>query len=114
MINGVHFLLYSADADADRAFIRDKLRFASVDAGDDWLIFQLPPAEVAVHPGGQSEHEIYLMCDDINATLAELKDQGVEIASPVADRGWGLIAAIRLPSGADLGIYEPRHPIAHT
>jgi catechol 2,3-dioxygenase-like lactoylglutathione lyase family enzyme len=113
MINGVHVMLYSADAEADRAFIRDKLRFTSVDAGDDWLIFQLPPAEIAVHPAEQPQHEIYLMCDDINATLAELKDRGVEISSPVADRGWGLVAAIALPSGADLGIYEPRHPIAH-
>jgi catechol 2,3-dioxygenase-like lactoylglutathione lyase family enzyme len=113
MINGAHVMLYSADAEADRAFLRDKLRFTSVDAGDDWLIFQLPPAEIAVHPAEQPLHEIYLMCDDINATLAELKDRGVEISSPVADRGWGLVAAIALPSGADLGIYEPRHPIAH-
>jgi hypothetical protein len=113
MINGVHVMLYSADAEADRAFIRDKLRFTGVDAGDDWLIFQLPPAEVAVHPAERPEYEMYLMCDDINATLAELKDRGVEIAEPVADRGWGLIAGITLPSGAELGIYEPRHPIAH-
>jgi glyoxalase/bleomycin resistance protein/dioxygenase superfamily protein len=113
MINGVHFMLYSADAEADRAFIRDKLRFTGVDAGDEWLIFQLPPAEIAVHPAESMRSEIYLMCDDIEATLAELKDRGVQVAEPVADRGWGLIAAIRLPSGADLGIYQPRHPIAH-
>jgi hypothetical protein len=112
MINGVHVMLYSADAEADRAFIRDKLRFTGVDAGDDWLIFQLPPAEVAVHPAEEAQYEIYLMCDDIASTLAELKDRGVA-AEPVADRGWGLISSITLPSGADLGIYEPRHPIAH-
>src|SRR5690242_6317792 len=101
-------MLYSADAAADRAFLRDKLRFTGVDAGDDWLIFQLPPAEVALHPAERPQHELYLMCDDITATLAELADRGVEIAGPVADRGWGLLAAIKLPSGATLGLYEPR------
>jgi hypothetical protein len=114
VINGVHVLLYSADAEADREFIRDKLRLTGVDAGDGWLIFQLPPAELALHPAERPQHEIFLMCDDITATLAELKDRGVDIAEPVADRGWGLMAAIKLPSGADLGIYEPRHPVAHT
>jgi len=113
MINGTHVILYSTDAEADRAFIRDKLQFTHVDAGDGWLIFQLPPAEVAIHPGGEPKHELYLMCDDIEATLADLQKAGVEISQPVSDQGWGLLAAIKLPSGADLGIYQPRHPLAH-
>ena len=114
MINGVHVLMYSTDADADREFVRDKLRFLNVDAGDNWLIFKLPPAEFAVHPAEKPAHEVYLMCDDIESTLAELKDRGVEISQPVTDQGWGLLSAIRLPSGADLGIYQPRHPVAHS
>src|SRR3954447_12866484 len=101
MINGSHVILYSTDADADRAFIRDKLRFAHVDARDGWLIFQLPPAEIAVHPSGEPKHEFFLMCDDIAATLADLKAAGVEVSQPVSDQGWGLLAAIKLPSGTD-------------
>jgi catechol 2,3-dioxygenase-like lactoylglutathione lyase family enzyme len=115
MINGAHVILYSADADADRSFIQDVLGFAHVDAGGGWLIFKLPPAEVAVHPtDGPPSHELYLMCDDIAALLAELEGKGVEIADPPSDQGWGVLAAVRLPSGATLGIYEPRHPVAHS
>jgi len=114
MINGAHVILYSRDAEADRAFIRDTLGFPGVDAGGGWLIFKLPPAEIAVHPAeGEPTHELFLMCDDIEGLLAELTDKGVEPPSPVSDEGWGLLASIKLPSGADLALYQPRHPVAY-
>jgi catechol 2,3-dioxygenase-like lactoylglutathione lyase family enzyme len=113
-ISGAHVILYSQDAEADRAFVRDVLGFPGVDAGGGWLIFKLPPAEVAVHPtAGEASHELYLMCDDIDALLGELRARGVGIASEATDQGWGRLAAIRLPSGAELALYEPRHPTAH-
>ena len=111
MINGVHAIVFSREAEKVRVFLGDALGLASVDAGHGWLIFALPPAELAVHPtDGESRHELYLMCDDIHATLAELQAKGAEIASGVADQGWGLLASIRLPDGEQFGIYEPRHP----
>ena len=114
MINGTHVIMYSQDAEADRVFIRDVLGFAGVDAGDGWMIFKLPPAEIAVHPTeGPAKHEVYLMCDNLESVLAGLTARGVEIAHPVSDEGWGLLASIRLPSGADLSLYEPRHPVAY-
>jgi catechol 2,3-dioxygenase-like lactoylglutathione lyase family enzyme len=114
MLNGAHVIVFSRDADADRAFIRDTLGFPGVDGGGGWLIFKLPPAEVAVHPTeGEAKHELYLMCDDIERTLAELNAKGVEIARPVSDEGWGLLATIKLPSGSELSLYEPRHPVAY-
>ena len=114
MINGAHVILYSTDAEADRAFIRDVLGFRGVDAGDGWLIFKLPPAEIAVHPtDGLEKYEFYLMCDDIEKTLAELTARGVTISQPVSDQSWGLLASIKLPSGAELSIYQPRHPTAY-
>jgi catechol 2,3-dioxygenase-like lactoylglutathione lyase family enzyme len=114
MINGAHVIVYSQDAEADRSFMRDTLGFAGVDAGDGWLIFQLPPAEVAVHPtDGEAKHELYLMCDDIENVLGELAAKGVEVARPVSDESWGLLASISLPSGAELPLYEPRHPVAY-
>jgi hypothetical protein len=114
MINGAHVIIYSRDAAADRAFIRDTFGYPGVDAGEGWLIFKLPPAEIAVHPTeGSPTHELYLMCDDIEGTLAGLAAKGVEITSPPADRGWGVLASIRLPSGGELSIYEPRHPLAY-
>ena len=114
MINGSHVIVFSKDADADRAFIQDVLGFPSVDAGGGWLIFKLPPGEVAVHPAdGEAKHELYLMCDDIKGTLDQLAERGVEISSPVSDQRWGLLASVRLPSGSDLSLYEPRHPIAY-
>jgi hypothetical protein len=114
VIEGAHLILYSRDAEVDRAFLRDTLGFAGVDAGEGWLVFALPPAEVAVHPtDGETRHELYLTCDNIERTLADLSDRGVEIVHPVADRGWGLLAAIRMPSGGELGVYEPRHPTAY-
>ena len=114
MLSGTHVILYSRDAEADRAFVRDVLGLAGVDAGDGWLIFRLPPTELAVHPtDGDSKAEFYLMCDDIEGLLTRLAAEGVVVSSPVTDRGWGFEASIRLPSGADLAIYEPRHPLAH-
>jgi catechol 2,3-dioxygenase-like lactoylglutathione lyase family enzyme len=113
MINGAHVLIYSQDANADRAFLRDVLGFANVDAGDGWLIFKLPPAEVAVHPtDGPPRHELSLMCDDVQTTLAALTARGVEV-SPVTSVGWGSRASVRLPSGAELVLYQPRHPVAY-
>ncbi|ETK35563.1 VOC family protein [Microbispora sp. ATCC PTA-5024] len=114
MINGVHMIVYSRDAEADRDFLRNVLGFPWVDAGDGWLIFKTPPGEAAVHPtDGPGHHEIYLMCDDIKSTEAELADKGVRLARPVSDQGWGLLSAVRLPGGGELGLYEPRHPTAH-
>jgi catechol 2,3-dioxygenase-like lactoylglutathione lyase family enzyme len=114
MINGAHIILYSTDAEADRVFIRDVLGFAGVDAGDGWLIFKLPPAEIAIHPtDGPGKHELYLMCDDIEKTLADLTDRGVTISHPASDQGWGLLASMKLPSGSELSIYQPRHSTAY-
>src|SRR5437763_13906048 len=101
MINGAHIILYSPDAEADRVFIRDVLGFAGVDAGDGWLIFKLPPAEIAVHPtDGLGKHEFYLMCDDIEKTLADLNARRVKISHPVSEHGWGRLASIHPPSGS--------------
>ena len=113
MINGVHALMYSKQADALRAFFRDVLEWKAVDAGGGWTICALPPGEIAAHPhDGDTRCELYLMCDDVNATIAMLKAKGVEITQPVADRGWGLVTALRLPDGSELGLYEPRHATA--
>lgn len=113
MINGAHVILYSRDAEADRAFIRDVLGFPDVDAGHGWLIFKLPPAELAAHPTEeQPHHEFYLMCDDIHATLDDLIEKGVHADKTISEQRWGLLARIRLPSGAELPIYQPRHPLA--
>ena len=111
MITGVHAIIFSPEADKVRAFFADVLAMPSADAGGGWLIFALPPAELAVHSAdGEGRHELYLMCDNIQATLGELKGKGVEVARDVSDQGWGLLAAIRLPDGSELPIYEPRHP----
>jgi hypothetical protein len=111
MITGVHAIVFSQDADGVRELFRDVLGLPSVDAGGGWLIFALPPAEVAVHPSdGPAQYELYLMCDDINATVGALRDKGVQCAGPVTDAGWGLLTAIELPGGGQLGLYEPRHP----
>jgi hypothetical protein len=109
MIIGAHSIIYSRDADADRAFLRDVLAFPSVDVGQGWLIFGLPPAEVAVHPGEENdEHELYLMCDDVAGFVAGLTKQGIA-CGPVLNRGWGLLTKVTLPGGGKLGVYEPRH-----
>lgn len=113
MFNGVHNIIYATDAEATRAFFRDVLGFDAVDAGHGWLIFALPPAELGIHPtSGKGHHELYLMCDDIHKTVAELKGKGVEFTGPVSDQEWGSLATIRIPGGAELSIYEPRHPTA--
>jgi catechol 2,3-dioxygenase-like lactoylglutathione lyase family enzyme len=112
VITGAHVIVYSSDAEADRAFFQDVLQYSSVDAGGGWLIFKLPPAEVAVHPAeGAGAHELYLMCDDVNATVDDLKAKGVTCGA-ISDEGWGLLTSIRLPGGGDLGLYQPRHPKA--
>jgi catechol 2,3-dioxygenase-like lactoylglutathione lyase family enzyme len=113
MINGTHAILYSTDADADRDFLRDVLGFPNVDAGGGWLIFQLPPAELGVHPtDGPPITELYLMCDDLDTTLAELEAQGVQPAGERIEARWGVRVPIALPSGATIGLYEARHPVA--
>lgn len=109
----MHALLYTRKAEAVRMFLRDMMGFSSVDAGEGWLIFAMPPAELGIHPTeGDATAELSFMCDDIEATIAELRRKGVEITQPVADHGYGLVTAIRLPDGEELGLYEPRHPTA--
>jgi catechol 2,3-dioxygenase-like lactoylglutathione lyase family enzyme len=110
MVNGVHAILFGEDAEAARAFFRDVLDLKGVDAGGGWLIFALPPAELAVHPGDKPSHELYLMCDDLEATMAELTAKGVEFVEPVTDAGWGLLTRLKVPGAGELGLYEPRHP----
>ena len=109
MILACHTLIYSDDADATRAFLRDVLGFPSVDAGGGWLIFGLPPTELAAHPAEAPGSGLYLMCDDLGATIADLQAKGVELG-PVSDQGWGRVTTIALPDGGELGLYEPRHP----
>jgi predicted enzyme related to lactoylglutathione lyase len=113
VITSIHLLQYSRDAAADRAFMRDVLQWPNVEDGGSepgWLIFALPPAELGVHPtDGDPVAELHLMCNDIGASVAELRADGVEITGPVEDRGYGLVTGIRLPSGATIGLYEPRH-----
>jgi hypothetical protein len=113
MINGAHAILYSDDADATRATLAKVLGTRSVDAGGGWLIFALPPAELAVHPaevGGRAE--LYLMTDDVAAAVASLEAEGIEVTRPIRDQGWGLLTAIALPGGVELGLYQPKHPTA--
>ncbi len=109
MIIGAHSIIYSKNSDADRAFLRDVLQLTNVDVGEGWLIFGLPPAEVAVHPSDKNDvHEFYLMVDDIEAFIAEMKENNIK-CEPVQDEGWGLLTQLTLPGGGKLGIYEPRH-----
>jgi catechol 2,3-dioxygenase-like lactoylglutathione lyase family enzyme len=112
VIFGAHVIVYSKDADADRAFFRDILGLKSVDAGHGWLIFALPPSELAVHPAETNDrHEFYLMCDDLSAEIAALKNKGVQ-CTEVHEERWGSITTIELPGGGRLGLYQPRHPVA--
>jgi catechol 2,3-dioxygenase-like lactoylglutathione lyase family enzyme len=114
MITGLHAILYSPDADKVRAFLRDVLGLNSVDAGHGWLIFAAPPAELAAHPTEEDEklhHELYLMCDDLQATIQELSDKGVQ-CGPVTEAQWGSGTSIHLPGGGTLGLYQPKHPTA--
>lgn len=114
MIFGAHVILYSKDAAADRAFLRDLLGLSFVDAGHGWLIFALPPSEVAVHPAEQNgRHELYLMCDDLQTEMSSLKAKGI-VCSDVHQERWGSLTSIRLPGGGDVGLYQPKHPIALT
>ena len=122
MVNGAHILLYSKDPDADRAFFRDVLQFRAVDAGHGWLIFALPPAELAVHPGdgafvqSHAEHPmigavVYLMCDDLAEVIRTLGARGVA-CTEVSEAPWGMKTTVRLPSGGEIGLYQPAHPTA--
>jgi catechol 2,3-dioxygenase-like lactoylglutathione lyase family enzyme len=121
-ITGAHWLIYSNDAEADRAFFRDVLGFRAVDAGEGWLIFVLPPSEMGVHPGdgkftlGHAGHHLtgavlYLMCDDVHATVQSLEARDVP-HSPIGEAEWGLHTILRLPSGGEVGLYQPTHPRA--
>jgi predicted enzyme related to lactoylglutathione lyase len=110
MITGVHGIIYTRQAEAVRAFLRDVLGWDHVDAGNGWLIFALPPAELGVHPtDGEPMHELYLLCDDIEATVKELTAKGVEFTEPVTDAGWGLLTRFRIADGETMPLYEPRH-----
>lgn len=117
MINGAHVIIYSAAPEADRAFLRDVLSLPHVDVGDGWLIFGLPPSEIAIHPSGptgsgqpdaKGRHELYLMCEDIGALVEAMGRKGVR-CEPVQNRGWGLLTEVSLPGGSKLGVYQPRH-----
>jgi hypothetical protein len=109
MIVGAHSIIYSTSPEADRAFLRDVLKLPNVDVGDGWLIFGLPPAEVAVHPSSSNDlHEFYLMCDDVEAFITEMKQRGIA-CGPVQNQGWGLLTQVALPGGGSLGVYQPRH-----
>jgi predicted enzyme related to lactoylglutathione lyase len=111
VITGAHAIIFTPDPERVRAFLRDVLGLASVDAGGGWLIFALPPTEVAAHPAKEDGgYELYLMCDDIEATVEELKRKGVEFTRPISDEQWGLLTAFAIPGGGELGLYEPRHP----
>ena len=110
MIHGAHVIIYSKDAEADRAFFRDVLKYESVDAGHGWLIFALPPSELAVHASDENDtHELFLMCDDVHALIAEMKKKKVKCSS-VEEQRWGSITRLAPPGGGTLGVYQPKHP----
>jgi catechol 2,3-dioxygenase-like lactoylglutathione lyase family enzyme len=112
MINAVHSILFARDADAARSFFTDVLELESVDAGGGWLIFALPPAELAVHPAdGEPRQELYLMTNDLDGTLARLRERGVGVVQEPSDEGWGVLAQIEVPGFGPLGVYEPRHAV---
>src|SRR5215469_1110620 len=109
MINGAHVIIESADAEADRAFLRDVVGFRGVDVGGGWLIFALPPSEAAIHPASESgRHELFLMCDEVEAEVERLRDRGVA-CDPITEVGWGRLTALRLPGGGKLALYQPKH-----
>ena len=122
MITGFHTIVFSEDAESTRAFFRDVLQWPAVDAGGGWLIFKTPPSELGVHPKSDNHedrmsalpfHQASLMCDDINATVAELRRKGVEVDEKIEDQGFGLVTSIQVPGAGWLVVYEPRHPLAH-
>ncbi len=115
MIAGAHAIVFADDAERARAFFGEVLGLGSVDAGDGWLIFALPPAELACHPGPGwglevGHHVLFLMCHDVHATVAELEEKGVEFVAPITDEGYGLVTRFKVPGAGELGLYEPRHP----
>ena len=124
MISGTHAIIYASDPEAARAFLRDVLGFPFVDAHDGWLIFKLPPAELGVHPAGDGagssgappggHHELYLTCDDVQATVSELEGRGVQFSGPIEDQGFGRIVRLRIPGAGEIGLYEPRHETAYS
>lgn len=123
MITGSHAIIYASDPEAARAFFRDVLELPFVDAHGGWLIFKLPPAELGVHPAGEDVgppgdspsglHELFLMCDDVEATVSELEARGVEFSGPIEDQGFGRIVRLRVPGAGEVGLYEPRHATAY-
>src|SRR5579872_3523156 len=110
LLTGAHVIIGSTDPEADRELLRDVLGLEWVDAGGGWLIFALPPAEVAVHPGKEGSHQLYMMCSDLDATIKELVARKVEVRLPPYEERWGRLVFIALPGGSELGVYEPRHP----
>jgi catechol 2,3-dioxygenase-like lactoylglutathione lyase family enzyme len=113
VINGSHVVVFSHDPEADRAFFADVLGHPYVDAGGGWLILSLPAAELAVHPSdGPVGHELYYMCDDVEATMEDLRAKGVEFTQGISEERWGRLTRFRLPGGGEVGMYEPRHPRA--
>jgi predicted enzyme related to lactoylglutathione lyase len=116
MITGAHSIMYATDAAAARVFLQDVLGLSHVDAGQGWLIFKSPPAELAVHPAdpaGNGTVELYLMCDDLEATVADLRAKGVELSGEVTEQPWGLLTTLTVPGAGQLGLYQPRHPVAY-
>ncbi|WP_308258165.1 VOC family protein [Pseudonocardia lacus] len=119
MITAVHALVHAEDADAARTFFRDVLGFPAVDAGGGWLIFGTGPSELAAHPAGPpapgapARHEVTLMCDDVERTVAELTTRGARFTRPVRDDGWGLTISMEVPGAGEMTLYEPRHPVAY-
>ena len=115
MITAAHVIAFADDAEAARGFFRDVLELPAVDAGEGWLIFAMPPTELAVHPGaGWGDREggqrLFLVCDEIERTVAELRGRGVEFTTEIADEGWGLLAMLKVPGHGEIGLYEPKHP----
>jgi catechol 2,3-dioxygenase-like lactoylglutathione lyase family enzyme len=120
MINGTHAIIYAEDAEKARSFFRDVLDLPFVDAHDGWLIFKLPPAELGIHPTSDSgsgpsrgHHELYLMCDDVKATVAELESKGVRFTKGIQDQGFGLLATLEVPGAGPIGLYQPKHTTAY-
>jgi predicted enzyme related to lactoylglutathione lyase len=123
MITGTHAIIYADDAEKARAFFRDVLGLPNVDAHGGWLIFKLPPAELGIHPTGppsgpmsgppSGHHELYFMCDDVAATASELAAKGVDVVTPIEDRGFGLLVRLRVPGGGEIGLYQPKHATAY-
>jgi hypothetical protein len=114
MISGAHAVIYSTNPEADRAFFREVLKFPSVDAGHGWLIFALPPAEIAFHPSEKNNvHELYFTCDDLEATITELQSKNIE-TSEIQEERWGILTKMKLPGGGEVGLYQPKHPLARS